>query len=203
MMQSSPFITDHRLFASCKAEVEKACRLDEQLPGQVFHESFIRFAFEEFDWAMSSEFWSAIREFSRSSGDEACLIAVLDPHPVSYYKKEFGFFNWAILPLSISADEYWSFLNWHPDGSPADSLLANAEKVVWLPPSGKWAVWGERSLEVCVLGCREYARHTTWHDVDWALRTAVPKCFRDGVVPQEFVIRLRQNYALNCMPSSI
>jgi hypothetical protein len=192
---TSPFISDERLFASSKANVEKCFRLKEQLPSQVFQEGFIRFEFEEFDWAMSSEFWLSIQDLSRFSGDESCLVAVLDPHPSDYYKKEFGFFNWANLPVSASPDEYWSLLNQHPDGSPADSLLANSEKIVWLPQSGKWAVWGVRSSEVCILGWREAAAPVVWHDVDWALKTAVPNCFRDRVVPQDFAERLRKNYA--------
>ncbi|WP_077732634.1 MULTISPECIES: hypothetical protein [unclassified Methylocaldum] len=193
-MLTSTFIADDQTFAAYKAEVEKCCRIEARLPEQVFREGFSRFAFEEFDWAMSATFWPAIQALCRSCGDVSLLVAVLDPDPTDYYKNEFGFFNWAVLPVSASADEYWNLLNQYPDESPADSLLANSEKVVWLAQSGKWAVWGERSLEVCILGCRESVQHGLGHDVEWALKTAMPNCFRERVVPPEYAERLRQNY---------
>lgn len=197
MMRTGSFITDSEQFASCKSHLERCCRIGASLPTQVFRECFTRFGFEEFDWAMSPEFWLEIQRLCGNFGDTSLLMAVLEPEPTSYYKKEFGYFNWAILPLSASPAGYADLLKQHPAESPADSVLANSEKVVWLAQSGKWAVWGERSLEVCVLACPQQLSECRWHDVDWALKTALPNAFLDGKVPPDFAESLRRNYGLS------
>lgn len=194
MTRMNNFVSDHQHFAAYKLQVEGCFQTEASLPTKVFRDEFSRFRFEEFDWAMSSEFWPAMQALCRSSGDTTLLLAVLDPDPLNYYVKEFGYFNWAKLPISASSEEYWELLNQHPEQSPADSLLVNSEKIIWLPPSGEWAIWGERSFEVCVLGCREPNQGDSWHDVDWALETAIPNAFRNKVVPLDFAEKLRRNY---------
>ncbi len=193
------FITDGEQFFSCKKEIEKLVRIESQLPDQVFCKRINKFSFEEFDWAMSADFWVEIKTLAQSSGDKFILVAVLDPDPQIYYKKEFGFFNWAVLPVTASAQDYWNFLNLYPAGSPADSLLSNSEKIVWVVPSGKWAIWGERSFGVCVLGCLEKLSESSWHDVQWALKTAMPHNFHNNAVPLEFSNKLLENYQ-GCLP---
>lgn len=189
------FISNTRMFADCKDRIERCCRTKANLPMQVFQEGVTFFGFEEFDWTMSSEFWTTVQSLCIGSGDESCLIAVLDPHPIDYFHKEFGYFNWAVLPVSASSEKYWDLLNRHPVESPADSIVSNSEKVIWLPASGKWAIWGERSFGMCVLGCHESVERCAWHDVDWALKYALPNCFRGRTVPQEFADCLRLNYS--------
>jgi hypothetical protein len=187
------FIKDSHQFAAYRKQVDACFHIKASLPSQVFREKFIRFGFEEFDWVMSSKFWSTIQALCQTSDDTSLLLAVLEPDPTNYYKKEFGYFNWATFSTSASPEEYWDILNRCPDGSPADSLLANSEKVVWLPQSGKWAIWGERSVEVCILGCQT-SEYCGWHSVDWAVEVAMPSAFRDGIIPPEYAERFRRNY---------
>jgi hypothetical protein len=87
-------------------------------------------------------------------------------------------------------------LSVHPESSPADSFLANSEKVVWLPHSAMWAIWGKRSYGVCVLAVRNCMQISSWHSVDWALRNCLPNNFKDHVVPDDFAARLRCNFGL-------
>ena len=197
MTATTSFISDPRLFAERKAKLEHCCCIENQLPAQVFSEKFKCFGFEEFDWAMSVDFWPALQNLMRKSRDESLLIGVLEPNPVDYYKKEFACYNWAIISSTSTAEEYWTLLNHHPEESPADSILSNSERVVWAAQSGAWAVWGERSLEICVLACADItlAGFASWHDVDWVLRNILPDCFRDGVVPADFTKQLRDHYS--------
>lgn len=189
------FIQDAQRFNESRKDIEKSFLTDRSLPDQVFYSDFKWFAFEEFDWAMSgTDFWAAIQRLAQASGDTSLLMAVLDPEPESYFKKEFGYYNWANIPISASRDDYWELLNAHPESSPADSFLANSEKVVWLPHSAKWAIWGERSYGVCVLAVCERMQIGSWHDVDWALKTCLPYSFKNRVVPAEFAASLRLNF---------
>lgn len=192
-MSTASFIKDSHCFSVYKKRVDTCFQIKASLPSQVFKEGFVRFGFEEFDWAMSSKFWPTIQALCQTSGDTSLLLAVLEPDPTNYYKKEFGYFNWVTFSMSASPEEYWDILNRCPDGSPADSLLINSEKVVWLPQSGKWAIWGERSVEVCILGCRRPG-YFGWHDVDWALEVAMPNAFRNRMIPPEYAERFRCNY---------
>lgn len=187
------FIRDAHAFEESKREIEKTFLTNEGLPGRVFRRDFRWFAFEEFDWAMSGEFWPVIQELAQASGDTSLLMAVLDPEPEGYFKKEFGYYNWANIPISASRDNYWELLNAHPESSPADSFLVNSEKVVWLPHSAKWAIWGERSYGVCVLAVRERMQIGSWHSVDWALEICM-NSFKNRVVPAEFAASLRLNF---------
>lgn len=195
-MERVAFLDDFERFAIRKRDVEACFCIGKSLPERVFNESLSYFRFEEFDWAMSAEFWPSVQTLCQSSGDASILIAVLEPDPLNYYKKEFGYFNWAELPIVASSEDYWALLNHCPDESPADSLLANSEKVVWLPPSKKWAIWGERSFEVCVLGGQEPTTLDLWNDIEWALETGMPNAFAHRILPVGFGEQLRQNYGV-------
>ena len=191
------FLTDVAIFESSHREIENRFYLDATLPDQVFRDGFESFAFEAFDWVMGAKFWRVIQKLANVSGDGSLLLAVLDPDPSSYYKKEFGYYNWANIPVSFSSHEYWNLINEYPNASPADCLLVNSEKVIWLPKSGKWAIWGERSYEVCVIGCRKEILSGSLNDLkdlEWALEAAVCYCFRDCIVPRDFAEKLRTNY---------
>lgn len=45
--------------------VSKVFNLDQELPGQVFKANFQDFHFEEFDWALSGEFWDVIQTLAK------------------------------------------------------------------------------------------------------------------------------------------
>jgi hypothetical protein len=191
MKTETQFLRDARTFEERSKQLRNVVLVDRCLPEQVFHDQFHRFAFEEFDWAMSSEFWLCLQELAQVSCDTLVLMAVLDPDPKDYFLREFGYINWADIRTSMSASDYWNLLNAHPKDSPADSVLANSEKVVWLPHSGKWVVWGERSRGVCVLAARnrgllEGISCGSWRNADKALNGFLANSFKDRVVPSGF-----------------
>jgi len=193
------FINSTGAFKEREALIRNAVRVHRSLPEQVFNDRFRRFLFEEFDWCMSSEFWLSLQELARESCDTIVLLAVLDPDPNDYFLKEFGYFNWADLPISMSASDYWDLLNAHPKDCAADSVLANSERVVWLPHSGKWAIWGERNRGVCVLATRtpelfEGLSHGSWRKSDEALNGLLANGFDGRVVPSGFAEKFRFSF---------
>lgn len=193
------FINSTRVFKERDDLLQDAVWVNRSLPEQVFNDRFRQFLFEEFDWCMSSEFWPCLQELARASCDTIVMLAVLVPDPDNYFLKEFGYFNWADLPISMSASDYWGMLNAHPKDCPADSVLANSEKVVWLPHSGEWAIWGERSRGICVLGKRnqcliEGISHGLWRNSDEALNGLLANGFDGRVVPSRFAEKFRFNF---------
>ncbi len=201
MGSRSFYISDVEVFEASKREVEKSILIDAKLPKQVFQQGFKYFAFEDFDWTLSSDFWPVITKMAVKSNDASVLMAVLDPDPVNYYKKEFGYYNWAEIPLSISSDDYLDVINEHPLRSLADSARYNSERIVWLPRSAQWSICGHRSYGVCVLGSQDQVTlDSTWCDCDLALENLLPQCFRGNVIPPSFASELRSNFSKRADP---
>lgn len=165
---SSPisFLSRETEFESWRGLVAGILTDQVRLPESPFTKRFGRYSFEEFDWMLSAGCWPALAELAKTSGDVNILLAILEPDPVRYFKTEFGIYNWAVLPVNIEKDDYWNFLNLAPGESPADSVLANSEMVLWMPSSQKWAIWGERSSGLCVLASE--INTVVWQDIDWA-----------------------------------
>lgn len=169
MITPSYFIADEAVFSRLRAGLESAVRLDIRLPKMPFQQSFRVLGFEEFDWAMSGEFWPVLQKFASQSGDQELVFAVLDPDPVNYFKAAFGYYNWATLPATLSSNDYWNFLSSGPAESPADSMLGNAQAVVFTVPSKRWVIWGERESGLCVLASAYGDMVPAWNNLDWVM----------------------------------
>lgn len=192
IQEKKDFEESHRL-------INQVFRTERRIPDQVFNPSLSGFLFEEFDWAMSSEFWKTIQQLAIASKDSYILTAVLEPSPTDYFFNEFGCYNWFKLPVGITADDYWSVLQSGPKGSPADALLYNSEIVVWVSPSMKWAIWGERSYGICVLAFANGVEKSNkasllgaWRNASDALKDLIS--FKDGQNPKAFSEFLMLNY---------
>ena len=197
------------LFVRKKKEFNKligiasdAFYIENRLPKQVFREQFNYFLFEEFDWAMDKDFWSIIQQLSKEAKDDYVLTAVLDPNPVEYFYKEFNYYNWMKLPVNLSPDEYLDVLGLGPEESSADAVLYNSYTVIWLPPSMKWAIWGERSYGVCVLGLQDVNNSAdllpilkNWRSIDETVLSWVGLNFVNQQLPQEIANTLFLNYS--------
>jgi hypothetical protein len=176
--------------------------IENRLPEQVFREQFNYFLFEEFDWAMDKDFWCTIQQLSKETKDDYVLTAVLDPNPVEYFYKEFNYYNWMKLPVNLSPDEYLDVLELGPEESPADAVLYNSYTVIWLPPSMKWAIWGERSYGVCVLGLQDVNNSAdllpilkSWRSIDETVLSWVGLNFVNQQLPQEIADTFFLNYS--------
>lgn len=192
-MKEAEFVRGETEFAIVRKLVGECFSESTHLPEQVFSPEFVDFSFEEFDWAMSSDFAKSINILCSSSGDDSCFMLVTDPDPVDYFKREFDWFGCLDVPAKIKGDEYWSLLSDHPWGEAADSMLANSEKLVWVPRSRSWAIWGARESGLVVLAKRN--KHgISWNDASWALNSVLPNSFRTRIVPAEFKEKLLRNF---------
>lgn len=150
-MSQSKVINDKQQFEESLNLIKKSFDIEKRLPEQVFLVPWQKKCVFDFDKAMGYSFWNELERLVTLSDDLFILMAVLDPHPVNYYYKEFSQYNWCIFPKDITANEYWNTLKWSPVDSPADAIVFNSEVVVWLSPTLKWAIWGERGYGICIL----------------------------------------------------
>jgi hypothetical protein len=139
------------------------------LPLNPFLGTRLTFRFDEFDWAMSGEFWETVQCLAGQSLDDELILAVLDPDPVSYFKSNFGYYEWDRLPVDMTKQQYWDFINQAPADSPADSILGVAERIVWVPQTRNWCIWAERESGLCVLASSSAYAWGNSRGIDWAL----------------------------------
>lgn len=199
MDKEAVIIKDYKEFEMYQTLVSEVLVDELRLPNQVFQSPFNVFVFEDFDWAMSADFWRTIQQLASGSADSYILMAVIEPSPIDYFFKEFGYYSWFKLPVNISADDYWSILEHAPDGSLADAVLYNSDVLVWISPSKKWAIWGERDHGVCVLATTypsDQLQVNSWHSVDKALRELISQQYANHKVPKDFADSLRLNYII-------
>lgn len=151
-MKANFYISEKSEFESVWSLITSTFNVKETLPEKAFKKNFHRFFSEEFDWAMSADFCDTfLRPMAKLCSDEKIFVATLDPDPDLYFYNEFGYYNIFALPAKATGDEYWDALDTCPDDRPADAMLFNSEIVVWVASSKKWAVWGSRQSERCIL----------------------------------------------------
>lgn len=146
------FIRSEEEFKSYQNLVDNVFDQNKMLPQQVFRKNFDCFLFQEFDWALSDDILPTIKELSNVTQDREFLTAVLQPDPTEYYLKEFGYYNWLKTSVNISDEDYVNALWTHPKGYIADDIITNSNIVVWLSHSLQWAIWGDRDMEICIIG---------------------------------------------------
>lgn len=201
MSKLDPFISDSATFESIWMRFGRIFLEKSELPHNVYHKSFDYYLFAEFDWAMSADFWSELKTLASQSADERVLVAVLDPNPIDYFFREFGYYNVFDLSVNASADDYWNALISGPPDSPADAVLYNANIVTWFSDSAKWAIWGQREFGICAAGLKKEIElfgaespHPNWFTAESALRDLIPLFFGDKRVPEDFVSSILLNY---------
>lgn len=146
------FVRSEKEFRSYQYLVENVFDPNRELPQQVFQKKFDYFLFQEFDWALSNDILTTIKKLSELTQDREFLTAVLKPDPVEYYLKEFGYYNWLKTSVEISDEDYVDALWISPEGFMADNIITNSNIVVWLSNSLQWAIWGDRAMEICIIG---------------------------------------------------
>ncbi|GLW41386.1 hypothetical protein Bamy01_10310 [Bacillus amyloliquefaciens] len=168
------------------------------MPEQVFKQQKHYYLFEEFHWVLSDEGWMMLKSLAHHHHDEFILMAVLEhSDDMNRFYGEFGYFNWLKIPLHITADEYLSILTDYPKHSKNDCILNIASRVVWASPTFKWAIYGEREFEICILGIdQEIAGKTleSWRPLDDHVLDWISVVFPDQIVPDEFQKKLAAHY---------
>ncbi|PLR77523.1 hypothetical protein CU633_10000 [Bacillus sp. V3-13] len=196
------FVREKKEFDELKVMVNANFNLECKLPEQVFCQQFRYFKFEEFDWTMSGDFWNTLEKLAIETKDNFVLTAVLEPNPEEYFHKEFNYYNWVKLPVGLSADDYFEILEFGPEESPADAVLYNSNTVIWLAPSMKWAIWGERDYGVCVIGINDISYRNkllpylkSWRSLDETVLSWIEINFMSQQLQQDFVETLYLNYS--------
>lgn len=193
-MSQDKLINDKKQFEEVLSLVRKAFNYEHRLPNQVFNLPYQKISVCEFDRALGYSFWSELERLADLAGDSFILMAVLEPHPIEYYYNEFAKYNWCIFPKGPTADEYWDTLEEGPKESPADAILFNSEVAIWLSPSMKWAIWGERSYGICIIGFdEEISGSKLWTSIDAVITEIVSLNFNNNV-PDEISSSLIENY---------
>lgn len=175
------------------------------LPSQVFSDKFTCYRFLEFEEAMSHDFWPIIQELGRESNDPFIINAVLKPDPLEYFYKEFNYFNCTKLPINLSGEDYFSILEMGPEGYEADAMLYNSFTIVWVSPSMKWAIWGEREFGICIIAINDTDESLkSMMDLDKfrSIKDAtvmdwIELNFRNFEVPKKIANMLIDNYSNN------
>lgn len=198
-MNQSKFIKDKNNFEEALYRVKQTFHYEQRLPNQVYKVPFQKNVVFDFDDVMSHVFWYELEKLMNVSDDSFVIMAVLDPDPVDYYYKEFSQYNWCILQKGLTADGYWDMLEKGPEESPADAILFNSEVVIWLSPSRKWAIWGERSYGICILSFNDDAindfENELWFTMEQAIADLISLNFRNYTVPEEIISKLMKFYS--------
>lgn len=202
MKPTNFFIKDIKEFQSANKNLRNIFNTNKELPHQVFNQRCDYYLFEEFYWGMCEEFWPTVQYLTKIFREKEVTVAVLDPHPTNYFYKEFGYFNYLQLPTSLSSEEYRKVLEIGPEDSPPDAPYYHSEKIVWFSSSKKWAIWGERSLDICVIGFNEAVlldhlmkSPSKWSYLNEDVEDLIGLNFRNMTLPQDFKDSLSKNYA--------
>jgi hypothetical protein len=195
------------LFISNKEEFDTHSQIAKQIfnihsnfPKQVFKEGYKNFLFEEFKWTLNEDFWELIKQLADTSCDDFILLAVIDPNPEKYFFHEFGFYNWAKIPIELMKENYYDLLACGPEESSADCILYNSTTIIWTVPSLKWGIWGDRDFEICVLGFNDNFQidykifQKPWMNIDFAVKYWLPITFKEKLVPKKFSDQIINNY---------
>ncbi|ASZ05921.1 MULTISPECIES: hypothetical protein [Bacillus] len=178
--------------------INSLCHVDQTLPKQVFKQRKNYYLFEEFHWVLSEESWGMFKSLANEHHDEFILMAVIDSSEhINQFYEEFEYFNWIKIPLHITADEYLSLLTDYPKHSKSDCIMNIASRVVWASPTLKWAIYGERELEICILGIdhqSEGKELATWRSLDGVVLDWISVVFPNQTVPVEFEKTLTAHY---------
>ncbi|UXI70359.1 hypothetical protein [Tahibacter amnicola] len=129
-------------------------RAGKALPELVFDIDFEALGFEQFDYALSADFWSVLQSLARAAGEREIWLGALTPS-IDWYRESFSVTPWLRIPITASAADYWNAINRPFDPRYPDSLLITAESMFWLSERSSFVVYGDRSSELCVLAAKK------------------------------------------------
>lgn len=192
------FLTLDR-FPVVKQKVDDTFRVERRLPEQVFKRAYRFQLLCEFNFAMAdilAMLWKVRSPLAR----ENVLLSVLDPDPITYFFKHFHKISAFYFKAGISKGEYYDMRKRDP-GNPTDAIMYNTEIETYIPDSSGWAMWGERSREIAVIGLDDPAlaaflinENGYWMDAETASSSFAKMPFRDQKMPEDFRRALIANY---------
>jgi hypothetical protein len=186
-------------YPAAREKVEATFHVERRLPDYVFRRNYRFYLLHEFDNGMG-DFLEALRRTRSPLASDTVLLSVLDPDPISYFYKYFGKINAFEFEASITKSEYYA-LRWLNPGNEPDAIQFNTAIETYVPSSRRWAMWGERSREIAVIGLDdvELAAYLVnengyWMDAETASNEFVAMPFINQKVPEDFRRALIANY---------
>jgi hypothetical protein len=107
-----------------------------------------------FDWLefLVKGFWTYVLELARLSGDTTIYFCDLEHANATAFAKRFGVYPLVELDVSVGESEYIAALNREPGEVQGETFaVSNTSSYLIFPPSGKWHVHGEYSIEMAEL----------------------------------------------------
>jgi hypothetical protein len=128
------------------------------------------------------------------------LSSVLNPEPITYFYKHFIKINAFYFKADVTEDEYYA-MRWRNPGNPSDAIQFNTGIETYIPSSLSWAMWGERSREIAVIGLDDSALAEAliadkgyWMDAETASDEFASMPYRDQKMPEDLRRALSANY---------
>lgn len=178
--------------------------IQKSFPDQVFRDQFKIFVFDQFRIAVTPDFLPVLKQLAEVSSDNEIVIATIDLDKTGSLHRCSSHFFFKI-PITLTQKEFWKLLYSQPSTCEFNCgrFELMAYDVVWVPLSAKWAIWGSRDYEICILSfadasCRILAEDLIgeWGSVHEALEQLIVPVFSHGrSIPQEFRRAALLNYS--------
>ncbi|MGO8844795.1 MAG: hypothetical protein ACLQFI_05555 [Methylocella sp.] len=186
-------------FPAAKQKVESIFDVKRRLPDQVFIRPCRFNLMCQFDIAMG-ELLGVLHEHRSPTASDTVLLAVLDPDPIAYFYKHFRKINAFYFKANITEAEYYD-IRWRNPGNPTDAIQFNTGIETYIPSSLSWAMWGERSPEIAVIGLDDPALAEAliadkgwWMDAETASNEFASMPYRNQQMPEDIRRALIANY---------
>lgn len=150
------YVKDKETFFRLSEQMQTVLIRENRLPKQVFKEEFSEFRFIDLDELFTESFFNKLLAFLLLIGEREFVLYVLDPDPEGYFYKHFH--QYSVLEFSAeinSAKDYTESLLTDPGDSPADAIRYNSNVFVLFSPSLRWAIYGERDIELGIAAFTE------------------------------------------------
>jgi hypothetical protein len=111
------------------------------------------------------------------------------------YKKH-GYYYFAKMPISFSKNDYEAVLTQEIGPNEDENILTLANKIVILPNSLSWMIYGERETELSVLGFNSSMKYQDegWLPLGDEIFEQISVAFSNQTVPEPFKEKLFRNY---------
>jgi len=150
-VQYPELITDDNTFSALRVECGEVFDIDKRLPHQVFRQNWAIYHVFDHGQILRKDFSTFLTNVAHSFEDRAVNYMTLDPDPVQYYRRNFGFYGLASFEASTLMANYIKVM--YRDGN-VDSFRARGGDlgVLW-GSSRKWGIFCDRvSWELCLFG---------------------------------------------------
>jgi hypothetical protein len=120
------------------------------LPENVFRQTLKFFLFITFDELFMPLFFNHLKQYLLDIGENRFWVTAIDPDPKLYFGANLDFFGAIEFISSDTVDDYLSAINNYPEDSPADALAHNSNLLMFVSPTHKWAVYGDRDADIAI-----------------------------------------------------